>query len=167
MNKIVVYQSSTGFTKQYATWIARECNCKAIDIKKVSAEEIHKYDVVIFGGWIMGNSIRGLEKARKWNPKKLIVFAVGASPDSDKVRTAIKEQNHLEDVEFYYFEGGFRFNELNFFVRTMLKAMKKSIAKKENKTEEDLYMEQVLGTSFDHSNKKEIVPLISYVREAL
>ena len=39
MNKqiLVVYKSVTGFTKQYAEWIAEKLNCSAVELKKVSA----------------------------------------------------------------------------------------------------------------------------------
>lgn len=36
MNKqiLVVYKSVTGFTKQYAEWIAEKLNCSAVELKK-------------------------------------------------------------------------------------------------------------------------------------
>lgn len=164
MNKLVTYTSSTGFTKQYANWIAKELKAEVKELKKVKASEIEQYECIIYGGWIMGNMIMGLDKIKKMNPKNLVVFAVGATPDSHTIREGIKTQNHLEDIPFYYFEGGFRFEQLNFMVRMMLKTLKKSTAKKENKTEQELYMEKVLGTSFDHADKKYIVPLITDVK---
>ena len=164
MNKLVIYTSSTGFTKQYANWIAKELKAEVKELKKVKANEIEQYECIIYGGWIMGNMIMGLDKIKKMNPKNLVVFAVGASPDSHAIREAIKVQNHLENIPFYYFEGGFRFEKLNFMVRMMLKTLKKSTAKKENKTEQELYMEKVLGTSFDHADKKYITPLITEVK---
>lgn len=164
MKKIVVYQSSTGFTKQYAQWIAKECECQAADIKKIQPSELKQYDCIIYGGWVMGNMIRGLEKITKLSPKKLIVFAVGATPDIKEVKSAIKAENHLESTPFFYMEGGFHFEELKFLTKTMLKTLKKSVAKKENKTEQEIFMEKNLGTTFDHTDKKYIVPLVSYVK---
>lgn len=125
MKTIVVYQSSTGFTKQYAEWIATELGCKA---------------------------------------KQLVTFATGASPDGENTRKAIETQNNLGEEPWFYMESGFRFDKLNLFVRMMLKAMKKSVAKKKEKTEQDRYMEKVLGTSFDHSNPNYCTSLVSYVR---
>lgn len=79
MKSIVIYKSSTGFTKQYAEWIAEEMSIKAIDINKVSTINISDYESVIFGGWIMASNISGLDKIKQLKPKKLIVFAVGSS----------------------------------------------------------------------------------------
>lgn len=79
MKSIVIYKSSTGFTKQYAEWIAEEMGIKAVDINKVSTINISDYESVIFGGWIMASNISGLDKIKQLKPKKLIVFAVGSS----------------------------------------------------------------------------------------
>lgn len=79
MKSIVIYKSSTGFTKQYAEWIAEEMGIKAVDINKVSTINISDYESVIFGGWIMASNISGLDKIKQLKPKKLVVFAVGAS----------------------------------------------------------------------------------------
>ncbi|MBE5961916.1 MAG: hypothetical protein E7256_11160 [Lachnospiraceae bacterium] len=164
MKQIVIYQSSTGFTKQYAEWIGTALGCEVVDIKNGNSLNIAEYDCVIYGGWIMGNMIMGLDKIRKRNPKNLIVYAVGSTPNGETLREAIRTQNHLEQIPFYYMEGGFHFDKLNFLVRMMLKKMKKSVAKKADKTEQDIYMEKTLGTSFDHSDRKFIVPLVEYVK---
>lgn len=85
MKSIVIYKSSTGFTKQYAEWIAEEMGIKAVDINKVSTINISDYESVIFGGWIMASNISGLDKIKQLKPKKLIVFAVGSSLQQDNV----------------------------------------------------------------------------------
>lgn len=164
MKTVVIYQSSTGFTKQYAQWIASDLECDAIDSKKLSENDLGQYDCIIYGGWIMGNMIVGLKKIMNRNPKQLVVFAVGSTQDSEEIRNAIREQNQLGETPFFYMEGGFRFDKLNFLTQTMLKMMKKSIAKKTDKTEQDIYMEKILGTSFDHSDVRYTVGLVDYVK---
>lgn len=161
MKTLVLYQSQTGFTRQYAQWIASDLKCEARDIKKCPESEIRQYDCIIYGGWIMGNMIMGLDKIKKLAPSRLIVFAVGSSPDSDFLRNTIQEQNQLGEAPFFYMEGGFHFEQLNFLTKMMLKTIKKSVAKKQDKTEQDLYMEKILGTSFDHSNRKYIEGVIA------
>lgn len=164
METIVVYQSSTGFTKQYAQWIAQDLNCEAIEVKKFSEADAKKYDNVIMGGWIMGNMIMGLDDIRKLNPKNLIIFAVGASKDRENIRAAIKEVNKIEDTPFFYMTGGMHWKELNFLKKGMLSMIKKSIAKKEDKTEQDIEMEQTLGNNVDNTDRKYIGDLVSYVK---
>ncbi|WP_167957459.1 flavodoxin domain-containing protein [Anaerosporobacter faecicola] len=163
MKRIVVYQSKTGFTKQYAEWIAEELNCTAIDIKHVKMTQIQENDQVIFGGWIMGGMISGLNKIRKMNPKNLVVYAVGSTPEDIVDQEKIKGQNALQETPFFYMVGGFQFNKLNFLIRGMLNTMKKSTAKKENKNAEETFMVEHLGTNFDNSDKKYTQELVRFL----
>lgn len=159
MNAMVIYESNTGFTQQYAQWIAQALGCSSQPLKAVSAKELSSVDTVIFGGWIMGNNIMGLDKMKKL-AAPAVIFAVGASEQGEKTEAAIREQNQLGDADFYYFQGGFRFNQLGFVQRGMLKMLKKAAAKKENPTQADRYMAEVLGTSFDCSDHSQIQPLV-------
>lgn len=166
MKRLVIYQSSTGFTARYATWIAEAFSCEAKELKRVSAKEVAECDCIIFGGWIMGGMIIGLDKMQKMNPKQLVVFAVGATSDSEELRNNLKVQNHLEQTPFFYLEGGLSFEKMSFFPKMMLKMMGKSIAKKENKTEQEKEMEKIFAGSFDHSDKAKIESLVALVKEA-
>lgn len=55
MNTIVIYESATGFTEQYAEWIADELDCPCRPLKQISGTELATFDRVIFGGWVMGS----------------------------------------------------------------------------------------------------------------
>lgn len=167
MGAIVVYQSETGFTKKYAEWIGAALDCEAKPMKQVNEQIVASYDYVIYGGWIMGNMIVGLDKIRKMPIKELCVFGVGSSKKSKEINDAMIEMNHLNNLPFFYMEGGFQFEKLGFIKRSILKMIKKSIAKKENKTEQDLYMQDVLGTSFDHTNIKNIEQLVDYIKQRI
>ncbi|MCI5740420.1 MAG: flavodoxin domain-containing protein [Lachnospiraceae bacterium] len=166
MKRLVVYQSATGFTEKYATWIAEKLSCEAKELKGVKKQEIGNYDMIIFGGWIMGGMIMGLDKMQKMNPKQLVVFAVGASNDSEEVRENLKTQNHLEQSPLFYLEGGLAFERMSFFPKTILKKMGKSIAKKENKTPQEQEMEKLFAGSFDNSDITKIEPLVVAVEAA-
>ena len=166
MKRLVVYQSSTGFTAKYAAWIAGELSCEAKELKYMKAQEIAAYDSIIFGGWIMGGMIMGLDKIQKMDPKQLVVFAVGASSDSEELRNNLKTQNHLEQTPLFYMEGGIAFEKMSFFPKMMLKTMGKSVAKKEVKTEEDEEMLRKFSASGDNSDIANIQPLVAFVKEA-
>ena len=165
MKRLVVYQSSTGFTAKYAAWIAKALSCEAKKLKHVKMQEVAECDGIIFGGWIMGGMIMGLDKIQKMNPKQLVVFAVGASSDSEEVRENLRTQNHLEQTQLYYFEGGLAFEKMSFFPKMMLKMMGKSVAKKENKTPQEEEMAKLFAGSFDHSDIAKIEPLVEAASE--
>lgn len=159
MQTIVIYNSKTGFTKQYAQWIAEALNCSCKPLKNVSAAELQDFDKIIFGGWIMGNMIMGLDKLRGM-AKPAAVFAVGSTPAYEEVIAQINEQNKMDGVPLFYMEGGFHFEELGFAQKMLLKALKKSTAKKENRDRQGDFMVQALGTSFDHTDREQILPLV-------
>ena len=167
MGAIVVFQSETGFTKKYAEWIGVALDCEVKPMKQVNEQIVANYDYVIYGGWIMCNMIVGLDKIRKMPVKELCVFGVGSSKKSKEIEAAMIEMNHLNELPFFYMEGGFQFEKLGFIKKSILKTIKKSIAKKENKTEQDLYMQEVLGTSFDHTDKKNTEKLVDYMKQRL
>lgn len=163
MRSLVIYESNTGFTKQYAQWIAQALRCECAALKTVSPQRLTGVDSVIFGGWIMGNTIMGLDRVRKLAVQPAAVFAVGCSQSRDEVVEAIRTQNQLGDTPLFYMEGGFRFEELGFVQRTMLKMVKKAAAKKEHPSAQDREMAEVLGTSFDHSDQSAIRPLVEFI----
>lgn len=164
MKTAVVYNSGTGFTKQYAEWIAQELDCEAVSIKDFRPDTANSYDVIVYGGWIMGNMINGLDKIRAMNPEKLVIFATGSSEAGEEINKAVIKTNHLQNDIFFYMPAGFKFEKLNFFVRMMLKSLKKRAAKAENPTPQEKYMAQKLGTSFDISDRSYINPLVEAVR---
>lgn len=163
MKAVVIFKSSTGFTKQYAQWIAKELNTEAVDIKKIDSINLNEYDSVIFGGWVMANTIAGLNKIRKLNIRNLIVFAVGAALDNEEIQEAIISTNKLQGVPFFYMPGGIKFDKHNFFVRFMLKKIVQK--KEEEESNQDMNNKRKPVENFDNSGKKYIDKLIAFVRE--
>ena len=68
MNKkiIIIYKSSTRFTKKYAEYIAEELNCQTADFKAVTPELLAGFDCIIFGSRAHAGKIDGYEKAKKF-----------------------------------------------------------------------------------------------------
>ncbi|NLG04872.1 MAG: hypothetical protein GX567_13730 [Clostridia bacterium] len=165
MKKLVVFKSNTGFTEKYARWIAEDLGCVAKPLKQVNAAEIASYDVIIYGGGIMAGMISDVDKIVKMNPKKLVVFATGATPTSVEYAEVLKKQNKLEDTPVFYYEGGLALEKLNFIMRGMLNMAAKGLAKKEDKTPEDEIMLKQFGQSYDHSNRDNISELVNMLKE--
>ena len=147
MKILVIYQSKTGYTKKYAEWISKELKSDLKEIKKVSASEISNYDLIIHGGWIMGGIIKGLKKVKKFNPKELIVFGVGFTKKDKANLNKIVKDNKIEDIPFYYYEGGTNPKKMGFFGRTIVKMVTKQKV-----------------TYVDNTNKKEISNLVNFIK---
>lgn len=161
MKTIVIYNSNTGFTERYALELSDRLSCPCISLKKLNKPELRAYDRIIFGGWVMGNMIMGLDKLRGIATPDA-VFAVGCTPSFEEVVTGVREQNKLANTPLFYLEGGFRFDKLGLAQKMLLKAVKKSVAKKSDRTRQDNFMVEMLGTSFDHFDPAQLAPLAEY-----
>ena len=65
MKSIVIYNSSTGFTKKYAEWISEEAGCECVNFKKGSKMDLSGYDAVVFGSWSMAGGFTKLAWFKK------------------------------------------------------------------------------------------------------
>lgn len=65
MKILVTYKSKTGYTRMYSEIIAEELNCTLMDLRKVTAEKMSAFDLVIFGGGLYRGRINGLKKAKE------------------------------------------------------------------------------------------------------
>ena len=178
MNKqiVVIYESTTGFTKQYANWIAEELECAVLELRGISAKKLSEYETVIFGGWFHAGSVKGLKKIkellRESTVKQLIVFATGAIPKeaAELIENAWKNNFTLEEmrqIPHFYMQGGLRYEKMTFGDKLMMKMFAAMMKNKKDKTESEKVMEQALGSSYDNSSRAYIEPLVSYVNTTL
>ena len=130
MANIVLYESKLGSTERYAKWIGEELNCKVSRISNVNIEELANYDNIIFGGWIHCGKLEGFKKIQnnidKFKSKNFLVFASGLSITEDKVyknfkKKSFKDFNNLQD---FYLNGAFNFNNLTFLDKVMMRIFK-------------------------------------------
>ena len=145
MKILVTYQSKTGFTKKYAEWISAELKGELQDIKTL--KDVQDYDILIHGGWIMGGMIMGIDKIKKLNPKKLIVFGVGYTKKDEVDIEKIKEVSKLGDIPLFYYQGGMNPKKMGFVNRMIVKMVTK---------EKPIYK--------DITNKEDIEALIKMVK---
>ena len=174
MKSIVIYNSKTGFTKQYAEWISDAAGCECVSLKKAGEINLADYDAIIFGSWFMAGGITKLSWFKKQmavlaqTGKKLIVFAVGATPAESPMVPAAMDKIFTEDekkfVKLFYCPGGLSYEKMNCFSRFMMKMFAKSLASKKDATENDKKQAEMISHSYNISDKKYIVPIIAELR---
>lgn len=173
MNKIVVYKSKSGFTKMYGQLIAEELMCNAISIKDANIKKLKEYDTIIFGGGIHAGTINGLNSIKrmvnKLDNKKLVVFCTGATPAEETQNIEeIKNKNfskaELIDIPFFYLQSGLNYSKMNIPGKIVMKMLCKMLERKEDKTEKDIAMANMIKESYDISDKKYINPLVHYLK---
>ena len=97
---IVLYSSRYGAARQYAHMMAEELGRGARDVKDVksaASRDIMNADRIILCGGIYAGGLSGVSWMRKNNAaladKKVVLFAVGASPWDEKAVSQLRERN--------------------------------------------------------------------------
>ena len=168
MKAIVIYKSKTGYTQKYAEWIAEELGC---DIKEnASLSDIVDYDTVICGGGVYAGMVNGakliVKNLNRLSGKKLILFAVGASKDEEKVtaplwnRLLTEEQQ--KNIACFYLRGGFDFSKLKGFDKLLMSMMKKQLQQQNSNPDDGLF--GAFDNPVDYTERENIDKLIEYAK---
>ncbi|MBU3146679.1 flavodoxin domain-containing protein [Clostridium sp. CF012] len=175
MSTIVVYKSKTGFVRNYAEWIAEELSADILEVSKVNINMLTKYDTLVYGGSLHAVGINGVKfitkNFDKLKDKKLVVFASGASPSSEKVIKEVVANNFTSDqqkcIKFFYLRGGFNYNKLSIFDKVLMTLLncKIKIKKKQKKdlTPDEIGMLTAFDKPVDFTRKKNINEMVIYV----
>ena len=167
---IIIYKSSTGFTKKYAELIAKETGFPLEDFRKVSAETLSPYQTVIFGGRLHAGCIDGWQKAKsmaqKAGARRIILFAVGGMPNTAAETISEMWKNNLSETELkqiphFYMPGGLNYERMGFLDKAMMKAAAAVMSKRSD----DETFKRMISRSYDISSEEFIVPLVELVRE--
>ncbi|MDD5899640.1 MAG: flavodoxin domain-containing protein [Lachnospiraceae bacterium] len=173
MKAAIIYYSQTGFTRQYAGWLAEETGGECIPLAEAKNRDFSAYDVIVFGSWCHAGMIRKLswfkEKMPQWQEKKKIVFAVGATPEgSPEIAEALRKNFNDEEwakVSVFYCPGGLRYENMKFGSKLMMKMFSNMMSKKENKSEDEKRMAEMITKSYDISDRKYILPVVECIQE--
>lgn len=173
---ILIYKSSTGFTKKYAEMIAEEIKCTLMDYKKATAEMLSEYSIVVFGSRAHAGMIDSYKKAKEMFQKseasKFVLFVTGATPnDSTDVIEEFWKQNltadELSTIPHFYMQSGLCYEKMSFGDKLMMKVAAIMIKNKKDKNANDKGFEQAIASSYDISSKTYIEPLVSFLKTIL
>ena len=162
MNKLVIYKSKTGFTKEYAGHIAQAVGAQLMPLCDVSQVVMDRFETVIFGGGLYAGRINGLEKLKKLycssTATRLVVFACGATPNEAAGAIESMWKQNFTDMELsavphFYMQGGLAYEKMSPADRFAMKAVAK------------LKGSRALEASHDISSEKYAEPLIELVRK--
>ena len=165
--KAIVYESNTGFTKQYAELLSKTIGIPAIPTIDNSIL-FGDREAVIFLGWVCAGKINGIRMARlKFNP--VIIAGVGMTPQSDKYAFALAQQNNI-DVPFYYLQGGMHREKLKGFYKIMFNMVARPILRKAEKgksqlSKQEQYMVDLIKNGGSFVKRENLEELIAKYRE--
>lgn len=170
MKSIVIYNSQTGFSEQYAKWIAQALNAKCISLKEAQKFDFAPYQVIVFGSWACAGKIQKVDWFKKmashWPDKKLALFCTGAAPKpSPEIQKALDDFHgeNLARIGRFYFPGGLNYAKMGSFSRLAMKGLLTTLKAKKNKTKEDDLMIKMLGSSYTLAKKSYVEPLTQFI----
>jgi len=152
MKTLILYTSKCGSTKKYSEDIARQVQADVFPLKGFKPKKMLAYDTIVFGGWIRGNTIQGLDKFlqsyESIKAKNVIVFAVGMGIPTSESRSLLIEQNLLDlyHIRFYQFRGSFDIKKLDFINKLLINNSLKMITSDPSASED----QKNLGSIKDH-----------------
>jgi len=174
MSKIMVlYQSKYGATGKYANWLSEELSCDITETKQADIKKVEKYDIIILGGGIYATGIAGISFLKKHfdrlKHKKIVVFAVGASPYYEKAIGELKQRNmsgELSEIPLFYCRGAWSEDKMSWKDRTLCGLLKKMVSKRDPVSYEpwEAALMQAVGKSHDWTEKEQLAPILEYVR---
>lgn len=168
---VVIYKSTSGFTKKYAQWIAQSLNCDLLDRKQADLKKILDYDIIIYGGNLHAVGISGVDIIRKNLPrlkeKTIVIFATGASPSRPGISSEVLSRNFSSDeqnqITFFYFRGGFDYNKLDLVNKAIMTLMKWKIKSKKEWNSDEKGMMEAFSNPFDFTDKENLKELLEFI----
>ncbi len=169
---IVIYKTSSGFTKKYAEWIGQSLNCDVMDRRLVDINKILDYDVIIYGGSLHAVGISGIDLIKKnlskLTDKTIVIYTTGASPARPKVSSEVLNRNFTPEeqkqINFFYLRGGFDYNKLDFVNKILMTFMKWKIKSKKDWNSDEKGMMEAFSNPVDFTARENIKELVDFVR---
>ena len=168
-NTIVLYTSKYGATKKYAEWLSQALSCDSMETRHADAAKLLQYDRIVLGGGIYAGGIAGFSFLKKnygkLQDKKIIVFAVGASPYDEKAMQVLRArhfQGALAEIPCCYCRGAWNEDALSLPDRMLCAMLKKAVAKKDPADCEpwEAALMQTMGSNVDWTDKESLTPVI-------
>ncbi len=138
MKTVVIYKTTSNFTKRYAEWISEELKADIFPHSQMTIDRMLGYDIIIYGGSLHVAGVSGVDLIRKnlgnLSGKKLLVFTTGASPYSKKVEDEVKDRNFTQEqqanLRFFYLRGGYDHNKLDLKNKLLMNLLRMKIQMK-------------------------------------
>jgi menaquinone-dependent protoporphyrinogen IX oxidase len=171
----VIFKSKYGTTEKYAKWIAEEVGADIYPVKEITADDLEKYDTIIYCGGLYAGGIMGISFIKnnygKFRKKKVIVVAVGSTLKKDDAIAELKDKNFTEemkkDVKMFILRGGLNYPQMHIFDRILMFLLVTSIKfkKQSNLDDDSKGILATYGKAVNFTNKSTIAPVVATILE--
>ncbi len=148
---VIVYRSSTGFTKEYAEMLAKAEKMKVCPLSEAQGR-VGPGETVFFMGPLMAGHISGVDQAVKKFAVRG-VCGVGMSPASQQTLDTLAKANYVPGAPIFYLQSGWAPKKVGWLKRRMVgmatRSMREALQNKKRTPEEDKQLDFLLhGGSF-------------------
>jgi len=164
-NIAIIYKSKTGYTKKYAQWLSERTGGDLLT-GNINADNLKKYDTIIYGGGLYAGKINGIKLITKnynvLKDKKIIVYCVCLSPSKQEVIDKLRKDNFKDDmnINFFMLRGGFDYSKCTSIDKFLMNILKAVIKNKKEKDAEEKSMLAAFEKPIDMTNIKNIEPIL-------
>lgn len=159
----IVYNSHTGFSKQYAYSLAVATKLPIYSLSE--ARKLKEGSHILYFSWVKNGKIQDLERVKK----KFIldyVCPVGLYPYSEELVLKLKKDNDIETL--FYLRGGLRYYKLNMVERVIFNDIRKDLEKKNKKVrlsndENDMLF--IVTNGYERIDLEALAPLIEWIND--
>ena len=120
---VIVYQSNTGFTRQYAEMLGK---AEFLKVYPLEEADLPADTEVLYMGPLMAGRITGIDKAVK-QFSVVAACGVGMSPPGRDVLNTMSKANYLPNAPLFYLQGGWAPKQVGWAKRKAVEMVTKSI----------------------------------------
>lgn len=172
MKTLVAYTSMSGFTEEFATWIAEDLEATLVETKDLTSELIADHDVIIHGGGRRTSEVSGLADFLKFwgdvKDKHVILWYTGANPKAQQDQDTIWEMSlsgeQLKKTTRFFLRGGFDFNRLRGTDRIAMSLLRVSLKTRKDPNADEQGLLDAYYNPRIQLDRAQIDPLVDYVR---
>lgn len=134
-SQAIIYTSNTGHTMQYARLLGEKTGLPVYELSEAKTQVAKDTDV-IYLGWLMASMVKGYSKAIK-QYKISAVCGVGLCDTGSLLEEVRKNNNIPTETPVFTLQGGMDHSKLRGMNKFMINMLTKSMASKENRTEDE------------------------------
>lgn len=158
----IVYRSNAGHTKAYAELFSAQVGLPLFELSEAK-KCLAKASPVVFMGWLMAGNVRGYKQAAKLFDVQA-VCGVGMAHGASQLEE-IRKVNKLPDaLPVFYLQGGFELDKLHGVFKCMMKAMRKSVLKKESHNAEEAEMLELMRNGGNCVSAEHLSDILKWIR---
>lgn len=175
MKALVIYKTKAGHTKRYAEMIAKEIGADYVSIQETGGMDFSGFEMLVYGGSLHAVGIDGYDvfrsRIRTEKDKKVVVFAVGASPKKADIVEEIRKINFStpeeEGIPLFYLRGGFEYDKLPALDKFLMLLLKVKIQMKKQKTADDLGLLASYKNPLDTVKPENVREIVDYIKRLM